>query len=120
MSDPESEEQESDEEQEDFQQRTAMEWSPVELASWLNTQHPDLKDEGRLLQENEIPGKTLALVEFRQCLKDIGIGSIGKQLAVLACIRELLSRVEIQSSPKSAQSPSKLMKAKITKKIKMK
>ena len=27
-----------------------MEWSPVELASWLNTEHPDLKDEGILLQ----------------------------------------------------------------------
>lgn len=31
----------------------SVEWSPAELASWLktlNTQHPDLKDEARLLQ----------------------------------------------------------------------
>lgn len=39
-----------------------MEWSPVELASWLNTQHPDLKDEGRLLQ-----GKLYKLAYFQSC-----------------------------------------------------
>lgn len=40
---------------------------------------------------SEISGKTLSLVD-RQCLKDIGIESIGKQLAVLACIKELLCK----------------------------
>ncbi|XP_078356129.1 uncharacterized protein LOC144640939 [Oculina patagonica] len=96
-----------------------VEWSPAELASWLNKQHPDLEPEASLLQENEISGKTLALVD-RQCLKDIGIVSIGKQLAVLACIKELLSNTERESSqkPKSVQSPSKRMKVKITRKDK--
>lgn len=28
----------------------SMEWSPAELTSWLNTQHPDLKDEASLLR----------------------------------------------------------------------
>ncbi|XP_068672413.1 uncharacterized protein [Montipora foliosa] len=94
------------------------EWSPAEVASWLNSHHPDLKDEARLLQDNEISGKTLALVD-RQCLKDIGIGSIGKQLAVLACIKQLHSHVERQSSPESVHhSPSKGMKAKVTRKDK--
>ncbi|KAL9976595.1 hypothetical protein ACROYT_G013916 [Oculina patagonica] len=69
--------------------------------------------------KNEISGKTLALVD-RQCLKDIGIVSIGKQLAVLACIKELLSNTEREScqKPKSVQSPSKRMKVKITRKDK--
>lgn len=39
--------------------------------------------------EAEISGRALAMVD-RQCLKDIGIAVIGKQLTILGCIKELL------------------------------
>ena len=44
-----------------------------------------------VILESDISGKTLTLVD-RQCLKDIGLGSIGKQLTILSCIKELLCK----------------------------
>ena len=45
--------------------------------------------------DNDISGKTLSLLD-RQCLKDLGITSIGKQLAVLACMNYSVSKSMVQ------------------------
>lgn len=66
------------------------EWNPEQVAKWLRRVQPEYEEEARLFEKAEITGKALAIVD-RQCLKDIGIASIGKQLTILGCIKELMS-----------------------------
>jgi len=53
-----------------------------------------MKEEAQLLQKSEISGGTLTMVD-RACLRDINITSVGKQLTILRCIQELLSKGDL-------------------------